>query len=86
MQELDGPAKNVGITVLNEVGFDPGVDHLYAIKVIGEVHDKGGKVCSALGILYNASPHCPAQVREFYSYCGGLPAPEAADNPLRFKV
>jgi saccharopine dehydrogenase (NADP+, L-glutamate forming) len=25
------------------------------------------------------------QVREFYSYCGGLPAPECSDNPLKFK-
>jgi hypothetical protein len=23
---------------------------------------------------------------EFYSHCGGLPAPEASDNPLRLKV
>ncbi|KAI8682170.1 hypothetical protein NCS55_00471700 [Fusarium keratoplasticum] len=68
MRELDDAAKEAGITVLNEVGVDPGVDHLYAIKTIGEVHDKGGKV------------------KEFYSFCGGIPAPEAAnDNPLRFK-
>jgi saccharopine dehydrogenase (NADP+, L-glutamate forming) len=29
---------------LNEVGLDPGVDHLYAIKKIDEVHAQGGKV------------------------------------------
>ncbi|KAJ3530605.1 hypothetical protein NM208_g9252 [Fusarium decemcellulare] len=67
IRELDGPAKEAGITVLNEVGVDPGVDHLYAIKVIDEVHEKGGKV------------------KEFYSFCGGLVAPEAVDNPLKFK-
>ncbi|KAK7414074.1 hypothetical protein QQX98_007017 [Neonectria punicea] len=67
MRELDAAAREAGITVLNEVGVDPGVDHLYAIKVIGEVHDKGGKI------------------KQFLSYCGGLPAPEHADNPLRFK-
>lgn len=44
MRELDDAAKEAGITVLNEVGVDPGVDHLYAIKTIGEVHDKGRKV------------------------------------------
>ena len=61
-------AKDAGITILNEVGVDPGVDHLYAIKKINEVHAKGGKI------------------REFYSYCGGLPAPDRAhDNPLGFK-
>ncbi|KAH7304802.1 saccharopine dehydrogenase [Stachybotrys elegans] len=67
MLDLDASAKEAGITVLNEVGVDPGVDHLYAVKVITDVHEKGGKV------------------KEFYSYCGGLAAPEAADNPLRFK-
>lgn len=44
--ELDFSAKEAGIVVLNEVGVDPGMDHLYAIKTIGEVHAKGGKVLS----------------------------------------
>jgi saccharopine dehydrogenase-like NADP-dependent oxidoreductase len=44
MLELDEEAKKAGIIVLNEVGMDPGIDHLYAIKTISEVHDKGGKV------------------------------------------
>lgn len=44
IKEPDGPAKAAGITVLNEVGVDPGVDHLYAVKIIGDVHAKGGKV------------------------------------------
>ena len=46
IRELDVSAKEAGIVVLNEVGVDPGVDHLYAIKKINEVHSKGGKVCS----------------------------------------
>ncbi|CAF9911721.1 MAG: Saccharopine dehydrogenase [NADP(+), L-glutamate-forming] [Heterodermia speciosa] len=64
MLELDQEAKEAGITVLNEVGLDPGIDHLYAVKTISEVHKAGGKITS------------------FLSYCGGLPAPEASDNPL----
>ncbi|KAI1329103.1 Saccharopine dehydrogenase [Xylariaceae sp. FL0255] len=44
IRELDGSAKDAGITVLNEVGVDPGVDHCYAMKVISEVHQKGGKI------------------------------------------
>jgi saccharopine dehydrogenase (NADP+, L-glutamate forming) len=68
MLTLSPEASRAGITVLDEVGVDPGIDHLYAIKKIDEIHASGGKV------------------REFYSYCGGLPAPEcAADNPLGFK-
>jgi len=44
MRELDAEAKAAGIVVMNEIGVDPGIDHLYAIKTIGEVHAKGGKV------------------------------------------
>ena len=44
MRELDAEAKSAGIIVMNEIGLDPGIDHLYAIKTIDEVHAKGGKV------------------------------------------
>jgi saccharopine dehydrogenase-like NADP-dependent oxidoreductase len=44
MRELDEEAKAAGIVVLNEIGLDPGIDHLYAVKTISEVHEKGGKV------------------------------------------
>ncbi|CAI7620947.1 unnamed protein product [Penicillium viridicatum] len=41
---LDDQAKAAGITVLNEIGLDPGIDHLYAVKTIDEVHKAGGQV------------------------------------------
>lgn len=44
MRELEEEVKKAGIVVLNEIGLDPGIDHLYAVKTIGEVHAKGGKV------------------------------------------
>lgn len=44
MRELDQAAKEAGIIVMNEIGLDPGIDHLYAIKTIQEVHEKGGKI------------------------------------------
>lgn len=37
-------AKDAGVTVMNEIGLDPGIDHLYAVKTIEEVHNEGGKV------------------------------------------
>ena len=46
IRELDVAIKQAGIVVLNEVGVDPGVDHLYAIKTIDEIHAKKGKVCT----------------------------------------
>ncbi|KAF7875223.1 hypothetical protein EAF04_002395 [Stromatinia cepivora] len=48
MMELDEEAKNAGITVMNEIGLDPGIDHLYAVKTIEEVHKAGGKITSFL--------------------------------------
>ncbi|CAH0058775.1 unnamed protein product [Clonostachys solani] len=44
MLELDAEAKAAGITVMNEIGLDPGIDHLYAVKTISEVHREGGKI------------------------------------------
>ncbi|ODQ66709.1 Saccharopine dehydrogenase [Nadsonia fulvescens var. elongata DSM 6958] len=48
MMELDQAAKDAGIVVMNEIGLDPGIDHLYAIKTIDEVHKAGGKIKSFL--------------------------------------
>ncbi|KAF2031399.1 Saccharopine dehydrogenase [Setomelanomma holmii] len=46
MMELDAQAKEAGITVFNEIGVDPGVDHLSAVLTIDEVHKAGGKILS----------------------------------------
>ena len=67
MQELDEAAKEAGVLFLNEIGLDPGIDHMSAMRIIDHIHEGGGSV------------------EEFYSLCGALPAPEAADNPLGYK-
>jgi len=46
MKELDGAARDAGITILNEIGVDPGIDHMSAMRVIHEVAGRGGKVTS----------------------------------------
>jgi saccharopine dehydrogenase (NADP+, L-glutamate forming) len=48
MKELEPEVKKAGITVLNEIGLDPGIDHLYAVKAIEDIHREGGKVKSFL--------------------------------------
>ncbi|KAG5898781.1 hypothetical protein JTB14_010991 [Gonioctena quinquepunctata] len=67
VKDLHQAAMNAGVTILNEVGLDPGIDHLLALECIQEVQNDGGRVTS------------------FESFCGGLPAPEFSDNPLRYK-
>jgi saccharopine dehydrogenase-like NADP-dependent oxidoreductase len=44
MRMLDGEAKKAGVIILNEVGLDPGVDHMSAMEIINEVKAKGGRV------------------------------------------
>jgi saccharopine dehydrogenase-like NADP-dependent oxidoreductase len=44
MQSLDRQAKENGLVFMNEVGLDPGLDHMSAMKVIDEIRDKGGKM------------------------------------------
>jgi saccharopine dehydrogenase (NADP+, L-glutamate forming) len=48
MEELDQQCRDAGITVMNEIGLDPGIDHLYAVKTIDEVHRAGGRILSFL--------------------------------------
>lgn len=48
MLELEQEVKEAGITVMNEIGLDPGIDHLYAVKIVDEVHKAGGKIISFL--------------------------------------
>ncbi|NIO47874.1 MAG: saccharopine dehydrogenase [Candidatus Aminicenantes bacterium] len=44
MQNLDSEAKRAGILILNEVGLDPGIDHMEAMRIIHEVENKGGEI------------------------------------------
>ena len=44
MQELDAVAKENKLVFMNEVGLDPGIDHMSAMKVIHEIKAKGGKM------------------------------------------
>ena len=67
MAAFDADAQARGLIFLNEIGLDPGIDHMSAMRIIDDVHRRGGTV------------------RHFRSYCGGLPAPEAADNPFGYK-
>lgn len=85
MVELDEEVKKAGIVVMNEIGLDPGIDHLYAIKTIDEVHAKGGKVSPYFSVCRSDSGSRDPQIKQFLSYCGGLPAPECSGNPLGYK-
>ena len=46
MKALDENAKKAGIIILNEIGEDPGIDHMGAMKMINQVNLEGGKIKS----------------------------------------
>ena len=44
MQCLDTEARKNNLIFMNEIGLDPGIDHMSAMKVIDEIREKGGKM------------------------------------------
>lgn len=59
MRALDAKAKAAGVSLVNEIGLDPGIDHLMAHQLVEQ---------------YRSSDACDAQNElTFISYCGGIP-------------
>ena len=46
MRELDKDVRAAGLLFLNEIGVDPGIDHMSAMQIIHGVQGDGGKVAS----------------------------------------
>ncbi|MDP2722307.1 MAG: saccharopine dehydrogenase C-terminal domain-containing protein [Bacteroidales bacterium] len=67
IKALNDRVLEAGIPVFMELGVDPGIDHMSAMKVINRIKDAGGEVTS------------------FYSFTGGLVAPEYDNNPWNYK-
>ena len=44
MQELDVAAKENGLVFMNEIGLDPGIDDMSAMKVLDEIREKAGNI------------------------------------------
>ncbi|AXG73466.1 saccharopine dehydrogenase [Flavobacterium arcticum] len=44
MRELDAQVRENNLIFMNEIGLDPGVDHMSAMKILDEIRSKGGKV------------------------------------------
>lgn len=44
MQKLNKAATQKGLVFMNEIGVDPGIDHMSAMQVIDRIRDKGGKI------------------------------------------
>lgn len=44
IKALDAEAKEHGLVFMNEIGLDPGIDHMSAMEVIDRIRDAGGKM------------------------------------------
>ncbi len=44
IKDLDKKAKEKGLVFMNEIGLDPGIDHMSAMQIIDRIKDKGGKM------------------------------------------
>ncbi|MDA0682668.1 MAG: saccharopine dehydrogenase NADP-binding domain-containing protein, partial [Bacteroidetes bacterium] len=44
--DLDSSAKQAGVLLLNEIGLDPGIDHMSAMAVIDDIKARGGELTS----------------------------------------
>ena len=44
LKELDEEVRVRGLIFMNEIGLDPGIDHMSAMQVIDRIKDKGGKM------------------------------------------
>lgn len=64
---LGDEARQRALVFMNELGLDPGIDHMSAMQRIHKIKAQGGKITA------------------FYSYTGGLVAPESDNNPWHYK-
>ncbi len=44
IKTLDQQAKEKGLVFMNEIGLDPGIDHMSAMQVIDRIREKGGRM------------------------------------------
>ncbi|TAN01629.1 MAG: saccharopine dehydrogenase [Chitinophagaceae bacterium] len=49
MRALENDIKNAGILFMGEMGLDPGIDHMSAMKMLDAVRAEGGKILSFKG-------------------------------------
>jgi saccharopine dehydrogenase (NADP+, L-glutamate forming) len=64
---LGDEARQRALVFMNELGLDPGIDHMSAMQRIHKIKGQGGRITA------------------FYSYTGGLVAPESDNNPWHYK-
>lgn len=65
--ELHNDAEKAGIIILNEMGLDPGIDHMSAMSIITDIREKGGTIDSF--ISYGSGLPAPDVKSNPFNYC-----------------
>ena len=66
VRALDRDAQRHGVLLLCEMGLDPGMDHMSAMRLIQSIHDDGGKVTSFCS--YGSGIPAPDQPQNPFRY------------------
>jgi alpha-aminoadipic semialdehyde synthase len=75
--KLEDQIKDAGIFILNEVGLDPGLDHMSAMKIIHDIQNRSGHVTSFTSVCGGLP--APDVVSNNSSNSDNI------NNPLRYK-
>ncbi|MFC2084473.1 saccharopine dehydrogenase C-terminal domain-containing protein [Bacteroidota bacterium] len=65
--DLHKDALRKGILILNEMGLDPGIDHMTAIQIINKIREKGGTITSF--VSYGSGLPAPDTISNPLQYC-----------------
>ncbi|GJW49376.1 alpha-aminoadipic semialdehyde synthase, partial [Tanacetum coccineum] len=86
MCKLHDAAKDSGVTILGEMGLDPGIDHMMAMSMINQAHAQGGKVKSFVsncgGIPSPAAANNPLAYKFSWNPAGAI---RAGQNPATYR-
>ncbi|KAH7574490.1 hypothetical protein JRO89_XS03G0302600 [Xanthoceras sorbifolium] len=86
MLTLDEKARNAGITILGEMGLDPGIDHMMAMKMINQAHVRKGRIKSFIshcgGLPSPAAANNPLAYKFSWSPAGAI---RAGRNPAIYR-
>ncbi|KAJ2546874.1 hypothetical protein EV175_005439 [Coemansia sp. RSA 1933] len=87
MQNLDAEARAASVTILNEIGLDPGIDHCSAMKIIDAAKQRGANVKSFIswcgGLTAPENSNNPIGYKFSWSPRGVM---TAGLNPAQFKI
>ena len=67
VSQLEQDAVRSGILILNEMGLDPGIDHMSAMKLIHSIRERGGFISSFLS--YGGALPAPESATNPLRYC-----------------